>query len=87
MIIKIKRGQVWWANLDPAKGTEPVKIRPVVVLQTDLLNDAGHLSTVICPLTTKVVSKVSILRVHVLKGEAGNPELFLLSPLYFSMLL
>ncbi len=74
MTIVIKRGQVWWANLDPAKGTEPGKIRPVVVLQTDLLNDAGHFSTIVCPLSTKINSKASILRVHLSRGEAGNPE-------------
>ncbi len=74
MSITIKRGQVWWANLDPARGTEPGKIRPVAVLQTDLLNSAGHPSTVICPLSTKVNRKASILRVYIEKGEAGNPE-------------
>ncbi|MES2386627.1 MAG: type II toxin-antitoxin system PemK/MazF family toxin [Bacteroidota bacterium] len=38
----IKRGQVWMANLDPGRGTEPGKIRPVVVIQTDFLNQVGH---------------------------------------------
>ncbi|MES2732053.1 MAG: type II toxin-antitoxin system PemK/MazF family toxin [Bacteroidota bacterium] len=47
----IKRGQIWWANLDPARGTEAGKIRPVVILQTDLLNDVGHPSSIVCPLT------------------------------------
>ena len=70
----IKRGQLWWANLDPARGTEPGKIRPVVVIQTDLLNDAGHPSTVVCPITTQITKKVSILRIHLAKGEAGNPD-------------
>ncbi len=70
----IKRRQLWWANLDPARGTEPGKIRPVVVIQTDLLNDAGHPSTVVCPITTRVTTKAGILRVHLLKGEAGNAD-------------
>ncbi len=30
------------ANLDPGRGTEPGKIRPVVVIQTDFLNQVGH---------------------------------------------
>lgn len=70
MSITIKRGQVWWANLEPSRGTEPGKIRPVVVLQTDLLNSADHPSTVICPLSTRVNRKASILRVYLEKGEA-----------------
>ena len=70
----VKRGQVWWANLDPARGTEAGKIRQVVILQTDLLNDAGHPSTIVCPITTNLARKASILRVHLQKGEAGNKE-------------
>jgi mRNA interferase MazF len=69
-----KRGQVWWANLDPARGTEAGKIRPVVIVQTDLLNDAGHPSSIVCPITTKIARKASILRLHLAKGEVGNEE-------------
>lgn len=67
----IKRGQIWWANLDPAKGTEPGKIRPVVIVQTDLLNQTGHPSTIICPVTTNVQRQASILRIFLKQGEAG----------------
>jgi mRNA interferase MazF len=49
-------------------GTEPGKIRPVVVLQTDLLNNI-HPSTVICPLTTKIIKEANILRIHLSKKE------------------
>jgi mRNA interferase MazF len=74
MSFMIKRGQVWWANLDPARGTEAGKIRPVVILQTDLLNDVGHPSSIVCPTTTNLARKASILRVHLQKEEAGNKE-------------
>lgn len=74
MSTNIKRGQVWWANLYPSRGTEPGKIRPVVILQTDLLNSVGHPSTVICPLSTNIAKQASILRVHIPQGEAGNQE-------------
>jgi mRNA interferase MazF len=67
----VKRGQIWWANLDPGRGTEPGKIRPVVIIQTDLLNQAGHPSTIICPLSTQVQKAASLLRVHLKHGEAG----------------
>ena len=73
MSTHIRRGQVWWANLDP-RGTEPGKIRPVVVLQTDLLNDVGHPSTLVCPLTTNIAKKASILRIRLEKGEVGNEQ-------------
>jgi len=51
-------------------GTEPGKIRPVVVVQTDLLNGT-HPSTIICPITTQVAKEARILRVHLAKGTAG----------------
>jgi len=34
----IKRGWIYLADLNPRRGTEPGKTRPVLVLQTDMLN-------------------------------------------------
>jgi mRNA interferase MazF len=45
-------GHLYVADLNPRFGTEPGKIRSVVVVQTDALN-RFHPSTVVCPLTTK----------------------------------
>lgn len=68
--MKIKRFEIWAADLNPQIGTEPGKIRPVLIIQTDLLNPV-HPSTVICPLTTVVEQESTILRVHLKKGEAN----------------
>lgn len=65
-----RRGWVYAADLGPQLGTEPGKTRPVLVLQTDLLN-ACHPSTIVLPLTTKVRPELARLRVHFKKGEAG----------------
>lgn len=65
-----RRGWVYMADLDPPRGTEPGKIRPVLAIQTDLLN-GKHASTVVLPLTTKVDERMRVLRVHLKKGEAG----------------
>lgn len=66
-----RRFEVWLANLNPQRGTEVGKTRPVVVVQSDLLNAAGHPSTMICPLTTNVQPDATILRVHLNDGDAG----------------
>ena len=66
--MKIKQYDIWLANLNPAKGTEPGKIRPVIIIQTDLLNNT-HPSTLICPITTNVLENVDILRIHLKKGQ------------------
>ncbi|OGX06816.1 MAG: taxon MazF [Omnitrophica bacterium RIFCSPLOWO2_12_FULL_50_11] len=70
----IKKWQVYLADLNPRFGTEPGKLRPVVVIQTSLLNEAGHPSTLVCPMTKKVIPKSKWLRVHLKKGEAGLSE-------------
>jgi len=67
----IKQFEVWIADLNPQIGTEPGKTRPVVVIQTDLLNKIPHPATIICPVTTKVKKSSEILRVHLKKGTAN----------------
>ncbi len=69
--MQIKQFEVWIADLNPKIGSEPGKTRPVVVIQTDLLNKTQHPSTIICPVTINVKKDVEILRVHIKKGT-GN---------------
>jgi mRNA interferase MazF len=58
----MKQGEIWQANLNPAKGSEQGGFRPVVILSGNLLN--RHLPVVIAaPLTTKI------------KNYKGNPVL------------
>lgn len=59
------RGEVWLANLDPRRGTEPGKTRPVLVVQSQALLDAGHPSTIVVPLTTTLVDDAQPLRIRV----------------------
>lgn len=48
-----KRYDVCWAGLDPVKGAEMAKTRPVVIVSLDVLN--ARLQTVtVCPLTTQL---------------------------------
>jgi mRNA interferase MazF len=68
--MKIRKFHVYIADLNPRFGSEPGKIRPVVVLQTDLLNNE-HPSTVICPITTNVIKESSLLRIHLSGNESG----------------
>ena len=59
------RGEVWLANLNPRRGTEPGKTRPVLIVQAQALLDANHPSTLIIPLTTKLVEDAEPLRLRV----------------------
>lgn len=68
--MSIKQFEIWIADLNPAIGTEPGKTRPVVIVQTNLLNNK-HPSSIICPLTTNIQKESRILRVHIGKGIAN----------------
>ena len=48
----MNRGELYWVDLDPSKGSEQTKIRPAVVVQTDHINATSPV-TVIVPTTTK----------------------------------
>lgn len=71
--MKIRRGTLYLADLSPRAGTEAGKTRPVVVVQTDLLNEALHPSTWVLPCTTRLVGD-NVLRVVLPKRLAGNTE-------------
>ena len=58
----MKQGEIWYANLNPSKGSEQAGLRPVVILSGNLLNQYLNIVIVI-PLTTKV------------KNYKGNPVL------------
>ncbi|MEO8197828.1 MAG: type II toxin-antitoxin system PemK/MazF family toxin [Thermoanaerobaculia bacterium] len=49
----MKRYEIRWAELDPARGSELAKTRPVVIVSLDVLNH--RLATVtVCPLTSQL---------------------------------
>jgi mRNA interferase MazF len=71
--MKVRQFEIWIADLNPRMGTEAGKVRPVIVIQTDLLNKE-HPSTIVCPITTKIKPEAEILRVHLKKSEFGLKE-------------
>lgn len=66
--------EIWLADLNPQIGSEAGKVRPVVIIQTNFLNEIEHPSTIICPITTKVNSESTILRIRIAKGKIGLSE-------------
>ena len=71
--MKVKQFEIWIADLNPTIGTEPGKVRPVIIVQTDLLNK-HHSSSIICPITTNIQKESEILRIHLKKGCCGLNE-------------
>lgn len=50
----MKRGEIWVANLNPPRGREIGKIRPVVIIQADELGADVTPMVVVLPLSTQV---------------------------------
>ena len=64
MTQKYNFGEIWIADLNPRIGTEAGKTRPVLIMQNQILLDAEHPSTVILPLTTKLINNAAPLRIR-----------------------
>ena len=63
------RGGIYLAKLYPSKGSEPGKTRPVLVLQSDMLNHVGHTTVIVVPLTTQLTESAYPLRYRVEKRD------------------
>ena len=62
------QGDIWLANLNPNKKSEPGKIRPVLIIQNQYLLDAEHSTTIIIPLTTNLIEDAEPLRIRIKTG-------------------
>lgn len=58
----MKQGEIWYANLNPSKGSEQAGFRPVVIVSGNLLNELLPV-VIVMPLTTNI------------KRYKGNPVL------------
>lgn len=59
----MRRGEIWIGNLNPNRGAETGKIRPVLIIQADFLTHQGSATVVVLPLTTQVRPSAEPLRV------------------------
>ena len=53
---QILRGDIVVANLEPTKGSEQGGIRPVLILQNNILNKYAP-TTIVAPITSKIYTK------------------------------
>ena len=68
----MKRGDIYFAALDPTQGAEIQKTRPVVLVSNDAANRAGSLVTVV-PLSSNV-SRVFPFEVALSAAHSGLPK-------------
>jgi mRNA interferase MazF len=66
----IKR-HLYVIDFNPRIKTKPGKLRPALVLQSDLVNEAGYPSTIVIPTTTRLIENPGILRLRLKRGQGG----------------
>ena len=71
--MQIKRGDLFWVNLDPTKGSEQAGRRPVLVIQNDIGNEFAA-TVIVAPLTTRPFTKSYPTNVAIPGGIAGIKE-------------
>lgn len=55
-----RRGEIWWAVLDPTKEAEIQKTRPCLIVSTDIVNER-RLTVVVIPLSTSPTPRPPLL--------------------------
>lgn len=68
----IKRSHIYFANINPAFGSEINKTRPVLVLSNDINNNNSNTITIV-PLTSNT-ARVRTFEVFIPAGEANLPK-------------
>lgn len=66
----MKRSEIWVARLDPKRGAEAGKSRPVLIVQEDRLTDAGMPTVLVVPLTTQLWSEFEPIRSRIAARDA-----------------
>ena len=69
----IRRGDLFWVDLNPVKGSEQAGRRPVVIIQNDVGNEVAP-TVIVAPLTTKGLTKSYPINVNIPQGVAGLKE-------------
>jgi mRNA interferase MazF len=64
-----QKGEIYLAKLNPKKGNEVGKIRPVLIYQTDFLNECEHPTTIVLPLSTVLIDNTYPLRYRITSRE------------------
>ena len=81
----VRRGEIYWVEFDPIKGSEQGGLRPALVVQ----NDIGNLfspTTVVAAITRTIPPRPYPFVVVIEPAESGLPERSVVNCLLFSVI-
>ena len=70
----IRRGDIYWVDFSPGKGSEPTGRRPGLVIQCDALNESKLNTVVVLAITSNLKFSELPGNVVLAKGEANMPK-------------
>jgi len=70
----IQRGDIYWVNFSPGKGSEPTGRRPGLVIQSNALNDSKLNTVIMLAITSTLKFGELPGNVMLRKGEANMPR-------------
>jgi mRNA interferase MazF len=70
----IRKGSVYWIEFSPGKGSEPMGIRPGLVIQNNILNDSKLNTVIVLAITSTMKYGELPGNVVLRKGEANLPK-------------
>ncbi len=70
MVMQIKRGDIFSANLEPIRGSEQGGVRPVLIIQNDISNKYSPV-TIIAAITSKIFDKEFPTNVFISKEDSN----------------
>jgi mRNA interferase MazF len=71
--MKVSRGDIFWANLDPTIGSEISKTRPVLILSNDISNEFSSTVTIL-PITTFKKGTIYPFEIFLSSNESNLKE-------------
>ncbi len=74
----MRRGEIWTANLNPNKGSEIGKVRPVLILQDDGMIASGLATILVAPLTSQFRPIFAPLRVKIVARNRLTQDCFVI---------
>lgn len=68
-----RRGEIYWVNWSPGRGSEQVGLRPALIIQNDIGNQYSP-TTIVAAISTKVPPKIYPFHVLITSTDSGLPE-------------
>jgi mRNA interferase MazF len=67
----VKRGQIWWTDLDEPSASEPGYRRPVIIVQSNEFNKSRINTVVVIPITSNIKLAEAPGNVRLPKAKTG----------------